>query len=392
MCFFLFGFAGPKAMPMNNIVIDDEDLLSVQKVLALYSEQLIPEDDVNPIISPLSLYLNLSMVAETVNNEVKADILEFLSVDSLDNLRYINQSIVNAYVDDSIAKHFKLRNLLHRDLSIYQDELYNEEVVDVLEQNYNVIDAIINLKQEGADKISESIRETTDGFLNVPKEDIDKSIQDYTANILTNILYFDDQWQEKFKKSEIGKMDFFSDSENSKAVNALLGEKEGLYFKDDNCAIGSLDFNGGCKMFFILPDSDKTISDVLSSQVISDIISGDILFYDASINYKIPKYDISYYHEMTDILKTNGLESLFTEQLDSPFYLGNSYLYNDIIQCSRIVLAEDGVKAASATLTFGGCAAPSSPMNVTIHLNRPFIYLIVTSQNIILFSGIINNL
>jgi serine protease inhibitor len=60
-------------------------------------------------------------------------------------------------------------------------------------------------------------------------------------------------------------------------------------------------------------------------------------------------------------------------------------------QISRIKLDEQGVKAAS--VTYGGEAPTSMPEEPeTMHLDRPFIYVITTTDDVILFSGIINKL
>jgi serine protease inhibitor len=86
-----------------------------------------------------------------------------------------------------------------------------------------------------------------------------------------------------------------------------------------------------------------------------------------------------------------GLNQVFAFRDDSPFIQG-SFAYNTVGQVSRIKLDEQGVKAASAT--FGcGMAKSDAPLEPkTMHLDRPFIYVITTSDNIILFSGIINRL
>ncbi|MCK9536335.1 MAG: hypothetical protein M0R05_01900 [Bacilli bacterium] len=387
---FLFGFAEPKVTLLNNIAIDDNGLQSLKGTLASLTTDLLPIDECNPIFSPLSLYLNLSMLAETVDDEVKTALFDFISINSIDELRDINRAIVTSYTDKSLGKEFRLRNFLFRDRAIYQEDLYNEDLITQMKYYYSVYDEIINLWEEGPTKISQTIKEATNNFLNVSKDTINQYLHKYSVNVFMNVIYFDDEWQEKFKKSEVGDMQFFNPSEEGKTVKGLIGEREGMFHEDDDYILGSLDFNQGCRMYFILPHKDKTIEDVFRGNVINDLISKKIQPKEATIDYKIPKFDINYQYVMTEILKTHGLDALFGLQEDSPFYYGDIYRYESLLQSSRIMLDEAGVKAATATLSFGCGAKAAPPFNATIHLERPFIYLIVTPQDIILFSGIVN--
>ena len=389
---FLFGFAEPKVTLLNNITIDDDGLQSLRETLVSFTTDLLPTDDRNPIFSPLSLYLNLSMLAETVNDAVKTDLFNFISINSIENLRDVNRAIVTAYTDNSLAKEFKLRNFMFRDRTVHQEKLYNEDLVDQMKYYYSMYDEIINLREEGPGKISQTIKDATNNFLNVPKDTINRYLHDYSVNVLMNVIYFNDEWQEKFKKSEVGDIQFFTNPQESKTVKGLIGKREGLYYEDDDCIMGSLAFNRGCQMYFILPHTDKTIADILKGNVINGLFSQNIQLNNAMIDYRIPKFDINYHYEMTGVLKVHGLDTLFSLHDDSPFYYGNNYRYESLIQSSRILLDEEGVKAAAVTISIG-CAAKAPPsINATIYLERPFIYFIVAPQNIILFSGIINQL
>lgn len=393
LALFLFGFSHPRPTTLNNVVAGEDDLQSLRTSLALFSEELLPYDDANPIISPLGLYINLSMMAETVSDDIKQDIFAFLGLESINDLRELNRVVITAYTDNSLAKEFKLKNFLFRDTGVKNDNLYNEELIGEMKSNYSLEDVIINLLQEGPAKISKTIKDATNDFLIVPEEEIANFLHQYSVNVLMNIIYFNDEWSDKFTKSEVKDIDFAGQSGQNKKVKGLAGQRVGLYYKDENCVIGTLSFNKGCKIYFILPDEDKTVGDVIASGVIKDIAEYKLEFQTGDIDYKIPKFDITYQYDMTDILKEKGLEPVFSPQLDSPFYLGEIFQYEALYQSSRIVLDEAGVKAATATMSFG-CGAKSAPprIPVTVHLERPFIYLIATPQNIILFSGIINNL
>lgn len=164
LALFLFGFSYPRPTTLNNVVADEDDLQSLRTSLALFSEELLPYDDANPTISPLGLYINLSMMAETVSDDIKQDIFAFLGLESINDLREFNRAVITAYTDNSLAKEFKLKNFLFRDTGVKNDNLYNEELIGEMKSNYSLEDVIINLLQEGPAKISKTIKDTTNDF------------------------------------------------------------------------------------------------------------------------------------------------------------------------------------------------------------------------------------
>lgn len=389
---FLFGFSRPQATELNDIVADNDDLSSFCSVLATFSTDLIPADADNPIISPLGLYINLSMMAETVGPAVKNEILTMLGFESIADVRDLNKAVMTAFTDDSLAKEFRLKNFLFRDQNKKNNGYYNEELISEMIPHYSLEDVILDLYNEGPRRISQTIKDATNDFLEVPESEIAENLDEtFSVNVLLNVIYFNDEWSQKFKRSEIKDIEFVGKSGESKTIKGLIGERVGMYFENEYCALGTLEFNKGCQIYFILPHADKTISEVLASGIIDDIVNFRLDYDSAEIDYRIPKFDIKYNYDMTEALVAKGLGSVFTKHSDSPFYPDRNFYYYKLKQNSRIVLDEEGVKAATATLAFG-CGAKMDPPRIKafLHLERPFIYLIATPQNIILFAGVIN--
>ena len=389
---FLFGFSKP--LPSLNVRIEFENdkIAIISNSLASLTNKLLPIDEENAIFSPLSLYFCLSLMAETLDEATVLELLDFLEVGSILDMRNINSAIMDAYIDNSLAKEFKFKNFLFRDRQIQQQNLYNEELIGELKTIYKISDHVIDLQKDGLNEIIKAVNEATNNFLKITNDGNSKYYHSESANVLLNVLYFYDHWNEKFKRSEVGEMNFINSQNELVKTNALLGKREGLYYIDDDLgfAVGTLAFNKGAKMYFILPHEQKSLEEIIASDIITDLVMGNLELVDAQINYRIPKFDINYKFEITNALKNLGLTSIFSEQKSSPFYYGSNYFYDEIYQQSRVLLDEDGVKAAAATMSVGCAAKAPISLEVSLFLERPFLYLIMAPQKIILFSGIVN--
>jgi serpin B len=352
------------------------------------TEKVLITDDENPIYSPLGLYLTLSMIAETVSDEVRTQILDFFGVESMDVLRENNRNLIGSLGDNAIADEFKLRNFLLRDTK--RESFYNQEVVDLLKSNYQAKDYLIDLVNEGPDVMSEAIKNNTNGFLEVSRDVLAPDFDDLLVSILMNILYYKDAWAEVFKEDQIIRKDFYNNGTETVSVDMLCDTRVGAYFENAYFKSGSLRFKNYCRIYFILPRGEYTVADCLKQNAISSIVTGEPNKNQAEIDFQIPKFDVSYNSDLTDYLKAEGLDKAFDFRDDSPFYNGTLGL-RFVKQISRIKLDEQGVKAAS--VTYGGEAPTSMPEEPeTMHLDRPFIYVITTTDDVILFSGIINKL
>ena len=155
--------------------------------------------------------------------------------------------------------------------------------------------------------------------------------------------------------------------------------------------------NGSC-MWFILPDEDKTVDDVLRSGDYMDMISGSDAFPKENekwmkVNLSVPKFDVSASVDLEEGLKKMGLTKIFepTGNDFSPSVISEWSVYLDSInQDTRVSIDEEGVTAASyILLEFGaGAAAPPDEI-IDFILDRPFVFVISSSQ-VPLFVGTVN--
>lgn len=388
------GFTKGNSKPSISLEGADKNKL-VNSLTKLSSDTLLPEET-NPIVSPLGLYLVLSMMNETLNEEYQQEILNYFGEDSMTSLRNKNEKIVNAYLKDSLAEEFNLKNYLY--LESEKIDYFNQDIITIIENKYKAKKTICDLYRDAAQSLSDTIKTDTNGFLDVSPNDLQryliKNEDALTVNILMNIIYFKDTWSQKFERKEIISDQFTNIDGNTKQVDMLTGSRFGQYYYNDNYEAGTMDFKNGCRMYFILPNEDVPLADVCTNTVLNELLSTESYNgISAEIYYNIPKFDINYKIELESLLMKKGIINAYTQNSDSQFYQekDKAFGYYKTIQTSRIKLDEDGVKAATATISFG-CGSKSAGPSAQLILNRPFVYHIVSPDNLVLFSGAITNL
>jgi len=173
------------------------------------------------------------------------------------------------------------------------------------------------------------------------------------------------------------------------------------YWGEDFAAI-SLGLKGGSRMWFILPDEDKTAADVLASGEYLDMFihpKNQDFSYEKErhrymkVNFTVPKFDITASGDLSEGLKTMGITDIFdpykadfgtTVETDFPVW------FTAANQATRIAIDEKGVTAANY-IEFPGAGSAAPPEEVVdLILDRPFLFVITTRYNLPLFAGIVN--
>lgn len=147
-------------------------------------------------------------------------------------------------------------------------------------------------------------------------------------------------------------------------------------------------------MWFILPDENKTVNDVLDDGTYMEMVLSN-RWEDSKymkVNLSVPKFDVASTMDLSEGLKSMGVTKAFTEKdaefesltADSPIYLTGAN------QSVRVQIDEEGVKAAVYIEIPGAGSAEPPEEIIDFVLNRPFLF-VITNDNIPLFSGCVSN-
>ena len=147
-------------------------------------------------------------------------------------------------------------------------------------------------------------------------------------------------------------------------------------------------------MWFILPDEGYTTADVLADgQYMQMVLQQDWENEKwMKVNLSVPKFDVNSTMDLKGGLQEMGVTDVFNEgAANFSEITGNVPIFLTAAnQSVRVQIDEEGVKAA-AYIEFPGATSPEPPKEIIdFILDRPFIFAI-TTDNIPLFMGTVNN-
>jgi len=377
----------------------DEALPSLASFSELCSAEMISgTDSTNRVWSPVNAYIALAMTAELTEGEAQEELFTLLGVDSLEALRSrISAVWESAYENDKGNEICTLANSLWID----NDLDYSKEAMDTLAYDYY---ASVYQRDLGSDRTNTDItnwmKNQTGGFLSDRTGKTDLAKDDMMLTMASTI-YFQAKWSDEFNKgmNTDGVFHAADGDVNCTFMNQKLAEMN-YYWAEDYGAV-AMRMKNGATMWFILPDEDKTVDDVLSGGDYMNMVTLSDAFPEENkkwmkVNLSVPKFDVSSSVNVKEGLQQLGVSKIFdwttngfasTMQSKSkpyPIYL------DSINQDTRVKIDEKGVTAASyIELNFGAGAAEPPDEIIDFVLNRPFVF-VVSREQIPLFVGTVN--
>ena len=356
-------------------------------------EVLSGVDATNRVWSPINAYIALAMTAELTGGETQQEVLDVLGVSDLRDLRLRMSAVWESIYEDNGKEISVLANSLWLD----KDVDYEQEVMDSLAYYYY---ASVYQGDLGSDRTNRDIanwlNNQTGGFLKDRTGKVDLIPNSMLA--LVSTIYFQSQWKDQFDRNDNTQEMFHAVSGDLECTFMNADLRQMNYYWAENYGAVQLFLENGSYMWFILPDEDKTVDDVLSGGDYMNMITQNGEFPDENhkwmkVNLSVPQFDVSASTDLKAALQNMGLTKIFeplgndfSPSIDSeiPVYL------DSINQDTRVVIDEEGVTAASyILLEFGAGAAMPPDEIIDFVLDRPFVYAI-TSDQIPLFVGTVN--
>ena len=352
-------------------------------------EFLQVSNDENKLWSPVNAYIGLAMTTELTKGKTRQQIFDLFGVEDADTLRkHVSAVWESVYQDDSheisvLANSMWLENGLE----------YNQDAMDAIAYHYY---ASVYQGDLGSEKINKDIgawlNNNTGNLLKDSTKNI--SLSPETILALYSTLYFQAKWSDEFNESNNTDDVFHAPNGDVKAEYMNKKLKQMDYYWGPNFSAVNMYLKNGSRMWFILPDEGQTVNDVLADGTYMDMVLSNR--YENSkymkVNLSVPKFDVTSTLDLSNGLKNMGVTDIFTEYVadfsnltsDEPLYLTGAN------QSARVQIDEEGVKAAVyIELPAAGSAAPPDEI-IDFVLDRPFLF-VITSDNIPLFAGCVNN-
>lgn len=344
--------------------------------------------------SPANLYMALCLLAEVTDGEEQ--LMNLLGARDLNAVQQSANKLWNAtYFDYTLHAPIMSKITLANSIWLQENMDFNEAILRRLAQNYYTSSFRGDMGSEEVNgRIAAWLDEQTSGLLSEQTKEI--KLEPNTPFALYSTLYYQVEWRNQFQHSDNTEGLFHGTKDSTVTFMNRTETTEYYYVGSNFTALSSKLLNGG--MWLILPDAGVTPEELLQSQEYLDLVLGKVSFnrekfYD--INLSLPKFDVQTGGSLIEDLKSLGVTNIFD---DNQSTLGK-FMHNPgleyvkrINQETRILVDEQGVMAGN----FVEIAAPGlgivPPQKIDFTLDRPFLYVITSNDNLPLFAGIVNEL
>ncbi len=344
----------------------------------------------NRVWSPVNGYIALAMLAELTEGDSRQQILDLLNTSDLTTLRRQVGAIWETVYKDDGHEICTLANSLWLDDSLS----YDQTAMNSLAYHHYASVYQVDLDSRKAGKSLQGwLNNNTGGLLR--KNTAGAAFPEDAVFTLASTVYLQSKWSKEFSAARNTPGIFHAPSGDREVTYMNKKELQTNYYWGDSFGAVHLFLKNGTKMWFFLPDEDKTVDDVLAEgQYMTYLTHQDTeenSMY-MKVNLSVPKFDISSAADLTQTLQALGITDVFDLQRSNFTALTSDtpIVLTAVNQAARIIVDEQGVKAASyIELPGAGAAAPPEEI-IDFILDRPFLFVIADNNGIPIFTGVVN--
>lgn len=328
----------------------------------------------NQLLSPVSLALALSMAADGANGDTRAEMLNALASESAD------WAALRASLEKS---GLKIANAAFTaaDLSVNSDyitRLNDEYAAEWFEMGADIVD-----------KINSWTNRHTDGLI---EKLLDAAPDADTQLILLNAVAMDAKWALPFDADATTDATFHAPS--SDATVPMMHKTAYLEYGETEIAqlLRLRYLDSDLTMLLALPKADHTEQENLAALSEQGLAYFSAIGEKTRVQLALPKVDFAAENGLNDALNAAGIQTAFTDLADfsgisdSPLYIGS------VIQKARLIIDEDGTKAAAVTEISLPASALITEEPIAFTADHPFIAIVADeSTETACFAAVIAN-
>ena len=342
------------------------------------------EDGKNGVFSPYNVYMALAMLAEITDGNTRSQILGLLGSGSIGELREQYGRLFDANyrnADDCI--------MLMPAASIWLRDgyVYNADAIEALKSAYRASSGSGTMGDPAYDALIESwINEMTHGLLADSAKDAAATTPDEVMKLIST-LYYKASWSTEFGRETYEGV--FHGKSGDRTVEFMSGAA-GLCYRMDGYTLVGKGLTGGGIMWFVLPDEGVELDGLvksgapLAAVLDRSSLSEEVLYDNIFLN--MPKLDVSSSYSLIEALERLGVTDCFDASSADFSPLSNDSLFvSKIRHSARLIADTKGVEAAAFTVidvTYGGLLT-----DITVTLDRPFMFIVTSADNTPLFVG-----
>jgi len=342
----------------------------------------------NFLVSPLSLSIALSMVANGAEGETYNEIVSTIGLKdfSLDEVNDFYEEFIEDLEEADSKVKFRTANSAWIANGFPVKSSYKNKIID----SYNAEVQNIDFTSEKSVKtLNKWCYNKTDGMI----DKMFSTLNPDTKMMIINALLFDGKWAKEFDESDTYDETFKSIS-GDKTMKFMHHTFSNVKVEiNDDVHMCSIPYgNGAYSMVIAMPANESSDFNAFVKSITSEKWNKWIstMSTPEETVLKMPKFKGNYTTEdkLVPILKSMGINRAFTIDAqfagisEMPLYISNGR------QNTAIEVDESGTKAAAITVFDMRCTSAGPGAQVIFNVDRPFVYAIrESSTNAILFIG-----
>lgn len=373
-----------------SVISDYKDFL---RRLSKFSNKLynMSAKDINDnyTMSPVSVFMALSMLYSSADDNVKAEIKKLTGMKASD-FKYtakLMKSLNKEYKDnDKVLCKLNLTNSIWYDSG---EEVKTDALDKIAKELFGeVIDAPFKSNNAEANKkVRDYIKDKTNGLI-----DKDFDLSDETLFALINTLYFKDNWDASDLSTK--KMNFTSPNGTKKREYLIGRYQEGRVQETKHARYFYSTTMHGYKIKLVLPKKGCTLKQAMSVSELNKINSRKdfkITSKDKSRHYTrciFPSFKVESDTPLKDVFEENGYLNNAFYAFDSPF-TDEKLQVSDIAHSSVLDVNKKGIEGAAVTLIMieKTSAIMAKKVYHDFTLDRSFGYILTDPNDVVLFTG-----
>lgn len=347
----------------------------------------------NPVLSPLSAYLALHMLAEGSDHHTKEE-LEFV----LGSLEYQNR--ITAFAKNTLISNSDDLIFSISDSAWIDDDLQvNEEwLKNVLTDRHEQAFQMDLSTDQAMQQINNWVKDSTHDMI---ARMIENPLPTETRLVLFNALYMKGKWQNPFEHNNTFEEIFHINTNDFTTVSMMNQYEESYsYFENDLLEGTILPYQNSSLAFVACKTKEQNgnIRELIGNMSEEDLIALLQSSNTRLLNLKLPTFEISCERTLNDSLKKLGINDAFDPERADLSKIGETSAQNPLFvslvyQKAKVNVNEEGTEAAAVTeILCVESAAYCDPVDVyNLYFNQPFFYMIFdTEHQIPVFLGIVD--
>lgn len=330
----------------------------------------------NLLYSPFSAYIALSLCNADATQETKKELMNALAYRDEEALLTDLSNIMKQLNDSEV---FQTANSIWYD----QDVMLGNNLKETLDRHLKPEFFQKDFHHDDVGRLAGKwIEEVSNGMLSP-----ELPINETTKMLYLNALCFKDSWKQPFDKQRTTKQIFHTANDDAILLDFMSQQFEAHpYIETKIYQATSLSFTHGAAIYFYLPKEGYEIKDILSDDTWLTRFQNEVQH--TNVHIMLPPFTIKQELSLKESLRSMGIIRAFspdTAQFSSTTKDG-SLSMSEILQGTFISLDEEGVEAAAYTSVL--VEKTAMPIDeITFTLDRPFLYVLVSEQNVPLFIG-----